>query len=133
VYFCIVAILWFGGNMIIVGDMQTGQLISFITYVTQILMSLMMISMAFIMLVNSKASGDRIVEVLDEPIEITDDDANPKLRPEDGSVKFEEVAFSYHNDIMNCAVRHINLEIKSGETVGIIGGTGSSKTSLVQL
>ena len=133
VYFCIVAILWFGGNMIIVGDMQTGQLISFITYVTQILMSLMMISMAFIMLVNSKASGDRLVEVLDEPIEITDDDAHPKLRPEDGSVKFEEVAFSYHNDIMNCAVRHINLEIKSGETVGIIGGTGSSKTSLVQL
>ena len=133
VYCCIVAILWFGGNMIMVGDMQTGQLISFISYVTQILMSLMMISMAFIMLVNSKASGDRIVEIIDEKIDITDEKANDKILLEDGSIKFEDVAFSYHNDIMNCAVRHINLDIKSGETVGIIGGTGSSKTSLVQL
>lgn len=133
VYSCIVAILWFGGNMIIVGDMQTGQLTSFITYVTQILMSLMMVSMIFIMLVNSKASGDRIVEVLNEKIGITDDNANENLKLEDGSVKFEDVAFSYQDDIMNCAVRHINLDIKSGETVGIIGGTGSSKTSLVQL
>lgn len=133
IYACIVAILWFGGNMIIVGDMQTGQLTSFITYVTQILMSLMMVSMIFIMLVNSKASGDRIVEVLNEKIDITDENANENLRLEDGSIKFEDVAFSYHNDIMNCAVRHINLDIKSGETVGIIGGTGSSKTSLVQL
>ncbi len=133
IYACIVAILWFGGNMIIVGDMQTGQLTSFITYVTQILMSLMMVSMVFIMLVNSKASGDRIVEVLTEEIDITDDGANENLKLEDGSVKFEDAAFSYHNDIMNCAVRHINLDIKSGETVGIIGGTGSAKTSLVQL
>ncbi|MCI5892189.1 MAG: ABC transporter ATP-binding protein/permease [Clostridiales bacterium] len=133
VYACIVAILWFGGNMIIVGDMQTGQLTSFITYVTQILMSLMMVSMVFVMLVNSKASGDRIVEVLNEKIDITDENANEDLRLEDGSIKFDDVAFSYHNDIMNCAVRHINLDIKSGETVGIIGGTGSSKTSLVQL
>lgn len=133
VYCCIVAILWFGGNMIMVGDMQTGQLISFISYVTQILMSLMMISMAFIMLVNSKASGDRIVEIIDEKIDITDENANENILLEDGSIKFEDVAFSYHNDIMNCAVRHINLDIKSGETVGIIGGTGSSKTSLVQL
>ena len=127
VYCCIVAILWFGGNMIMVGDMQTGQLISFISYVTQILMSLMMISMAFIMLVNSKASGDRIVEIIDEKIDITDEKANDKILLEDGSIKFEDVAFSYHNDIMNCAVRHINLDIKSGETVGIIGGTGSSQ------
>jgi len=133
IYSCIVAILWFGGNMIIVGDMQTGQLTSFITYVTQILMSLMAVSMIFIMLVNSKASGDRIVEVLNEKIDITDENANENLHLEDGSVKFEDAAFSYHNDIMNCAVRHINLDIKSGETVGIIGGTGSSKSSLVQL
>lgn len=119
--------------MIIVGDMQTGQLTSFITYVTQILMSLMAISMIFIMLVNTKASGDRIVEVLNQEIDITDEGANENLRLEDGSVKFDNVAFSYHNDIMNCAVRHINLEIKSGETVGIIGGTGSAKSSLVQL
>ncbi len=133
IYACIVAILWFGGNMIIVGNMQTGQLISFITYVNQILMSLMMISMVFITIVNSKASGDRIVEILNEKIEISDDNANPNLIPEDGSVKFEDVAFSYQNDIMNCAVRNINLEFKSGETIGIIGGTGSAKTSLVQL
>ena len=85
------------------------------------------------MLVNSKASGDRIVEIIDEKIDITDEKANDKILLEDGSIKFEDVAFSYHNDIMNCAVRHINLDIKSGETVGIIGGTGSSKTSLVQL
>lgn len=133
IYACIVAILWFGGNLIIVGNMQTGQLISFISYVGQILMSLMMISMAFIQLVNSKASGDRIVEVINEKIDVTDENANPNLEPEDGSIVFEDVAFSYHNDIMNCAVRHIDLDIKSGETVGIIGGTGSAKTSLVQL
>lgn len=133
IYACIVAILWFGGNMIIVGGMQTGQLISFITYVTQILMSLMMISMIFIQLVNSKASGDRVVEILNEPLEINDEKANPKLKLDDGSIRFEDVAFSYQHDIMNCAVRHINLDIKSGETVGIIGGTGSSKSSLVQL
>ena len=133
IYSCIVAILWFGGNMIIVGDMQTGQLISFITYVTQILMALMMVSMIFIMLVNSKASGDRIVEVMNEEIDITDDKGDEYLRLEDGSVRFENVAFSYHKDISSCALRYVNLEIKSGETVGIIGGTGSSKSSLVQL
>ncbi len=133
IYACIVAILWFGGNMIIVGNMYTGQLISFITYVTQILMSLMMISMIFIQLVNSKASGDRVVEILNEKLDITDDNANPDLKPADGSIKFEDVAFSYQNDIMNCAIRHIDLDIKSGETVGIIGATGSSKSSLVQL
>ncbi len=133
IYACIVAILWFGGNMVIVGGMQTGELISFITYVTQILMSLMMISMIFIQLVNSKASGDRICEILDEELEIKDDNNNENLTLDDGSIRFEDVAFSYQHDIMNCAVRHINLDIKSGETVGIIGGTGSSKSSLVQL
>lgn len=133
IYACIVSILWFGGNMIIIGDMQTGQLISFITYVTQILMSLMMISMALIMLANSKVSGDRVVEILDEEIDITDTDADENLELLDGSIRYEDVAFSYHNDEKNCAVRHINLDIKSGEIVGIIGGTGSSKTSLVQL
>lgn len=133
IYACIVAILWFGGNMIIVGNMYTGQLISFITYVTQILMSLMMISMIFIQLVNSKASGDRVVEILNEKLDITDDNANPNLKLADGSIKFEDVAFSYQNDIMNCAIRHIDLDIKSGETIGIIGATGSSKSSLVQL
>ncbi len=133
IYACLVAVLWFGGNMVIVGGLQTGELISFITYVTQILMSLMMISMIFIQLVNAKASGDRIVEILNEDLEIKDDKNSSKTVLADGSIKFEDVAFSYQHDIMNCALRHINLEIKSGETVGIIGGTGSAKSSLVQL
>ena len=133
VYACIITVLWFGGKMVIGGSMGVGQLTSFITYITQILMSLMMISMSFVMLVISKASISRIVEVLDEEIDITNDSARHDLTVKDGSIKFTDAAFSYAKDIDNCALRHINLEIKSGETVGIIGGTGSSKTSLVQL
>lgn len=121
-YASIVAIFWFGGNMIIGGTMETGQLTSFLTYVTQILMSLMMISFIFIMCIISRASIARISEVLNEQPDICD-----------GSIKFENVSFSYVNDESNCALTDINLEIKSGETIGIIGGTGSSKTSLVQL
>ncbi|MEG2669057.1 MAG: ABC transporter ATP-binding protein [Oscillospiraceae bacterium] len=132
VYACIVSVLWFGGNMIVNGAMQTGEIVSFITYITQILMSLMMISMAFVMLVISKASAIRITEVLQEEIDIKDP-INHDKKVKDGSVKFENVAFSYSKDITNCAVRHIDIDIKSGETVGIIGGTGSAKTSLVQL
>ena len=133
VYACIIAVLWLGGNMIIAGTMQTGAIISFITYITQILMSLMMISMSFVMLVISRASANRIVEVFDEEIDIRDNEADAALAVQDGSIKFRDVAFSYAKDITNCALRHIDLEIKSGETVGVIGGTGSSKTSLVQL
>ena len=131
-YTSIVAVLWFGGNMAVSGSMGTGQLASFITYITQILMSLMMLSMIFIMLVMSRASIQRISEVLDEEPSIKDCE-NSTEKVEDGSVRFENVSFSYFDDMNNLALENINLDIKSGETIGIIGGTGSSKTTLVQL
>lgn len=131
-YASIIAILWFGGNMASSGEMGTGQLASFITYVTQILMSLMMLSMLFIMFVISRASMNRIYDVLVEEPAITDAEGS-KIMPEDGSVRFENVSFSYFNDMNNLALENISLDISSGETIGIIGGTGSSKTSLVQL
>lgn len=131
-YASIMAILWFGGNMIIGGNMETGQLSSFISYVTQILMSLMMISFIFIMCIISRASVSRIIEVLDEQPDISDSDEFGKV-VEDGSISFKNVSFSYVDSLDNLALEYINLDIKSGETIGIIGGTGSSKTSLVQL
>lgn len=131
-YTSIVAVLWFGGNMAVNGTMGTGELASFITYITQILMSLMMLSMIFIMLVISRASIQRISEVLNEEPSIKDCE-NSTEKVTDGSVRFENVSFSYFDDMNNLALENINLDIKSGETVGIIGGTGSSKTSLVQL
>ena len=130
---CIVAVLWFGGNMIGQGTLQIGQLSSFISYIMQILMSLMMISMIFIMLVLSMASLNRIMEVLDEEIDITDDKADKSLRPQDGSIRFENVSFSYAKDAQRLSLMNVNLAIRAGETVGIIGGTGSSKSTLVQL
>lgn len=132
-YSCIVAILWFGGNMIVVGTMKTGELISFISYVTQILMQLMMLSMIFVMLVISKASANRICEVLNEKIDITDDEVTDNPQVQDGSIVFENVSFKYSPDAEENTLENINLNIKSGETVGIIGGTGSAKSSLVQL
>lgn len=131
-YASIISILWFGGNMIIGGNMETGQLSSFISYVTQILMSLMMISFIFIMCVISRASISRIIEVLDEQPDITDG-SDTDAEVQDGSIIFRNVNFSYTDSLKNCALENIDLEIRSGETVGIIGGTGSSKTSLVQL
>lgn len=134
-YLSIIAILWFGGNFIIAGSMQMGELISFITYLTQILMSLMMISMIFVMLVISKASISRIVEVLDEEVDIkspVDVKTNAEI-VKDGSIRFKNVFFSYDNQESTAVLRNINMEIESGMTVGIVGGTGSSKTTLVQL
>ena len=131
-YISIIAILWFGGNMAVGGQMETGELSSFITYVTQILMSLMMLSMLFIMFVLSRASIQRIYEVLEEDIDIVSPE-NSKAVPADGSISFRNVSFSYFKDMNNLALEHIDLDIRSGETIGIIGGTGSSKTSLVQL
>ena len=133
IYSCIIAILWFGGNQIVVGSMQTGDLMAFISYVTQILSSLMMITMIFISMVMSRASMQRIAEVLKEEIDIDDDHASADVQVEDGSIVFEDVSFSYYKDPDNTVLENINLEIKSGETIGIIGGTGSSKTTLVQL
>lgn len=132
IYSCIVAILWFGGNMAISGEMKIGQIASFITYVMQILISLMMLSMIFMMIIISRASIERISEVLSEEPEIKDVEGT-SAKAEDGSIVFENVNFSYFKDKNNLALENINLSIKSGETIGIIGGTGSSKTSLVQL
>ncbi len=132
-YATIIAILWFGGNMIIGGTLLTGELISFISYVTQILMSLMMIAQVFIMIVLSRSSVARIVEVLEEPISITDETASPSLTAEDGSIEYRNVSFKYQEDAAESILTGINFSIASGETVGIIGGTGSAKTTLVQL
>lgn len=126
------AVVWFGGKKVIFGDMQTGQLVSFFTYVSQILMSLMMVGMAFVSIVMVRASIKRIVEVLDEqPDIISPVTAVKEVR--DGSVSFENVYFSYNKKSDNCILQDVNLNIKSGSVVGIIGGTGSSKSSLVSM
>lgn len=132
-YATIIAILWYGGNMIITGELLTGEMISFISYVTQILMSLMMIAQVFIMLVFSRSSMNRIVEVLKEEIDIVDDESNPDLTPGDGSITFDQVSFKYNPEAAEDILQNINLNIPSGARVGIIGGTGSAKTTLVQL
>lgn len=132
-YACIIAILWFGGNLIAVGDMQTGELIGFISYVTQILMSLMMIAQVFVMFVITRASAARLVEVIHEEIDITDTHIEHPAEPQDGSICFENVSFKYRADSSEYILKDVNLQIQSGQTVGIIGGTGSAKTSLVQL
>ncbi len=132
VYACIMLISWFGAKFVVSGSLSTGQIMSMFTYVMQILMSLMMISMILVMLVISKSSAERIVEVLDEENDIHNC-ADPIFEVTDGSVKFDNVNFSYSKDMNKLCLKNINLDIKSGETVGIIGGTGSSKSSLVQL
>jgi ATP-binding cassette, subfamily B, multidrug efflux pump len=132
-YACIVSIMWFGGNMVIVGGMKTGELIGFVSYVTQILIQLMLLSMVFIQMIISRASASRIVEVLNEKIDITDDEAEKELKVRDGSIRFEDVSFRYNRSAQDNILKHINLDIKSGETIGIIGSTGSAKSTLVQL
>ena len=127
------AIAWFGAHLIISQKMTTGQLVSYISYGTMILSSLMMLSFAYIMVIIARASGQRICEVLDEeidirnPVNVTDD------APGDGSVVFEHVDFSYSGNKDNLNLRDINLSIRSGEKIGIIGATGSAKSTLVQL
>ena len=132
-YGSIVAVLWFGGNMVIGGTFAIGELSSFISYITQILMSLMMLSMIFIMIVISRASVTRIAEVLDEDIDIKDEVPGSTLEVVSGNIEFKDVSFSYAKKDDNLTLEHINLKIHSGETIGIIGGTGSAKTTLVQL
>ncbi len=131
-YITIIAVLWFGGNLVIGGGMLTGELMSFITYITQILSSLMMLSMIFVNILMSRASVVRVIEVLDEPVDIVDG-PHADYELNDGSIEFRHVAFGYKKDSEEKVLDDINLTIKSGETIGIIGGTGSSKTSLVQL
>lgn len=131
-YSCIITVLWLGGNLIAGGGMETGELISFISYITQILMSLMGLSMCFVSIVMSRASIARICEVLDEKIDIKSS-VTGKTEVKNGEIVFENVSFAYSKDKNNDALSSINFKINSGETVGIIGGTGSGKTSLVSL
>jgi ATP-binding cassette subfamily B multidrug efflux pump len=133
-YACMISIVWFGGSMIIAGSMQTGELMGFLSYVSQILISLMMVAMVFISIVISRASVSRIIEVLEEEVDIRNTTAQPVGgKGADGSIHFEDVSFSYGKEQENPVLSHIKLTIESGETVGIIGGTGSGKSTLVQL
>ena len=131
-YSCILLISWLGANSIIAGNMTTGTLMSLFTYTMQVLMSLMMISMIFVMLTMSKTSAERIMEVLDEESTIKNPE-NPVCEVADGSIDFENVAFRYSGGADKNVLENVNIHIKSGETIGIIGGTGSSKSTFVQL
>ena len=131
-YGSILLLSWLGAKMIVVGDLTTGNLSSMFTYSTNILMSLMMISVVIVMLTMSQASAERIVEVLNEKPTILNPE-NPVMTVKDGSIRFENVQFSYSTEEPKYVLHDINLEIQSGETIGILGGTGSSKSSLVQL
>lgn len=135
IYICILAISWFGAKIIVntgMTELTTGELMTMLTYSIQILSSLMMLSMVLVMITISKSSAERIVEVLDEESDITNPDT-PIKEVKDGSIKFDKVSFSYVKDKQKECLKDINLDIKSGETVGIIGGTGSGKSSLVNL
>ena len=131
-YGCILVISWLGANSIVAGNMTTGTLMSLFTYTMQVLMSLMMISMIFVMLTMSKTSAERIIEVLDEESTIKNP-AQPVMEVADGSIEFENVAFRYSGGADKNVLENVNIHIKSGETIGIIGGTGSSKSTFVQL
>ncbi len=132
VYTCIILISWFGANAIIQNELTTGELMSLLTYCMSILMSLMMLSMIFVMLTMSLASAQRITEVIREKSDIENPE-NPVTEVKDGSVDFEGVNFGYNKTAEEYVLKDINLHIKSGEIIGVIGGTGSAKSSLVNL
>ena len=129
---CILLISWIGAKMIVAGNLSTGELTSLLAYCMNILMSLMMVSMVVVMITMSSASVERIYEVLVEEPDITNPE-NPVMNVKDGSIVFENVDFAYNSDSPEPVLKNINLSIKSGETIGIMGGTGSAKTSLVNL
>ena len=131
-YSCIILLSWFGAKKIVAGNLTTGQLMSLFSYTANILMSLLMFAMVIVTITFSRASGERIVEVLDEEPSIKNID-NPVLKVKDGSISFENVNFSYSNNPEVLNLENINLHINQGETIGIIGGTGSAKSALVQL
>lgn len=131
VYGCILLISWLGAKMIVVGSLTTGEMMSLLAYCMNILMSLMMVSMIFVMLSMSYASAKRIAEVLTEQTDLRNPE-NPVMTVKDGSIVFNNVSFAYNKD-SKAVLKDINLEIKSGETIGVIGGTGSAKSSLVNL
>lgn len=132
VYSCIIAISWFGANMIVGTELTTGELSSMLAYCMNILVSLMMVAIVFVMLTMSLASAKRVAGVLNEKSTLTNPE-NPDYEISDGSIEFKNVEFSYNETAEKPVLSNINLKISSGETIGIIGGTGSSKTSLVNL
>ncbi|WP_022777792.1 ABC transporter ATP-binding protein [Butyrivibrio sp. AE3009] len=132
VYICILLVSWFGAHMIVSNELTTGGLMSLLTYCMTILMNLMMLGMIFVMLTMAQASGKRIAEVIEEKATITNKDGAVK-EVKDGSISFEHVDFAYNTTSEEPVLKDINLDIKSGETIGIIGGTGSAKSSLVNL
>ena len=132
VYSCILLISWIGAKMIVASELTTGELMSLLAYCMNILMSLMMLSMVFVMITMSMAAAKRIAEVLTEESDINNPE-DPLYEVADGSVAFRNVNFAYKKDTEEFVLKNINLEIKSGETIGIMGGTGSAKTSLVNL
>ena len=129
----IIAVMWFGGHLVNTGALDTGKLMTYFTYISQIMISLMMVSMIFMMMTRSIACAKRVVEVLEEQPAITDEKADMEARVEDGSIDFSGVSFKYHPESPDWVLRDIDLHIPSGATVGILGGTGSGKTSLVSL
>ena len=133
VYACMIAVSWIGANLIVVdGAMTTGQLTSMFSYIMMMLMSLMMLSMILTMIIMARASAERITEILNEESDLKNSD-HPVEEVKDGSVVFENVSFSYARDPDKECLKNVNLTVNSGETVGILGGTGTSKTTLVQL
>ena len=132
VYACILGISWLGANMIVGGSLTTGELMSLLTYCMNILMSLMMLSMVFVMVTMSAASAERVTEVINETADLHDPQ-DPVMEVADGSIEFDHVDFSYKKDSKEPVLKDINLSIRAGETIGIIGGTGSSKSTLIQL
>ena len=132
VYACILLISWIGARMVVQEALTTGQLMSLLTYCMSILMNLMMLSMVFVMMTMSAASARRICEVLEEQPDLNNPE-NPVYEVKDGSIRFENVSFRYKKDADTSVLKNIDLDIRSGETIGIIGGTGSAKSSLVNL
>ena len=138
VYGTIIAVMWFGGQMVYAGTLEAGKLITYFTYITQIMMSLMMVSMIFMMLTRTAACAKRVAEVLSETPAITDGKAvtgadGLPAEPADGSIDFDHVYFKYSTESSAWILEDVSLHIPSGSTVGILGGTGSGKTSLVSL
>lgn len=131
-YTCILLLSWLGAKSIVSNTLTTGELMSLFNYTMQILMSLMMVAMVFVMVSMAKTSADRIAEVLNETSDLVNPE-EPVMEVKDGSIEFNHVSFSYKGDRENCTLTDINLTIQSGETIGILGGTGSGKTSFVQL
>ena len=131
-YACMLLISWFGARLIVGGSMTTGELTSMFSYAMQILMSLMMVAMVFVMITMAKASAERVAEILDEQPDLHNP-ANPIHEVKDGAIEFDDVSFSYKGDERKLALKNVSLHINAGQTVGILGGTGSAKSTLVQL